>query len=638
MNGSPRIQPSTHGLSVLLIAVVLLGMAIRLSGIHLEPIWLDEAFSVEFSNGSVADVLRVNARDAHPPLYYLTLKMWRAVFGDSVTALRSLSTFWSGFGLAIIVLFTWHLTRSEKAMLIAGTLGAINPLDVYYAQETRMFTQVAALGLFSSWCLFRWLESRDVRRPERGFKPGLWLAGYVVSGAAALLSHYMAVFLLASQGILALGWCARRRDLRCIVGCALAILSIGLLFIPWILFTHGVGAKLYSNEVLSWIPQPAASEMFSFLFSDFYFPFAPMPRQIASLIRTGSVALAIGVGVNFAVAAIRKRVAALPALFLGWSLFAPVVAAFLVSVAYHPVYYQPRFVVMVLPYFILLLTISVWQIRPAAARWAAVVVACGLMLIGTIFQCRHITKIGMSGFPAEYTSGLPPDHVVMFPRHNAILASYYLGHSIGNPQKRDIERDLRSDFPSRIWVCVAHGYLKTAPPVRRAFHDWLISLGPRKPRAAVDGMNIIEVRAQPLKKTYPPLVPGDRIGFSSDAAPGYLWNGWYYPEEGFRWSRGTRAQFLFSLSGAVDQVAKLRLKIACFHQQDITVELNGVFLESFHCSQRRFHERQISIPAGATRLLNRLEFHLPKAISPSAVSGGDDKRMIAMAIAWLEIQ
>jgi hypothetical protein len=80
------------------------------------------------------------------------------------------------------------------------------------------------------------------------------------------------------------------------------------------------------------------------------------------------------------------------------------------------------------------------------------------------------------------------------------------------------------------------------------------------------------------------------------------------------------------------------LKIACFHQQDITVELNDVVLESFHCSQRSFHERQISIPAGATRLLNRLEFHLPKAISPSVVSGGDDKRMIAMAIEWLEIQ
>jgi len=637
MRDESTTKQLTNGLFVVLVFVVLLGTAIRLGGINQEPVWLDEAFSVEYSNGSIVEVLRVNARDAHPPLYYLTLKMWRAAFGDTVMALRSLSTFWSALGLAMIVLFTWYLTSSKTAALIAGVLGAINPLDIYYAQEARMFTQVSTLGLFSSSCLFRWLESQSVDRPARSFRSELWLAGYVASGVAALLSHYLAAFLLASLGFFAFGWCVWRRSLPCVVGCTLANLFIGILFLPWFLFARGVGANLYSNGILSWIPPPAVSEMIAFLYNDFFFPFASMPRQLVSLIRAGSLVLAISVAVALVVAVIKKRVSNLPVMFLGWTLFAPVAAAFLVSVTYHPVYYRPRFVVMVLPYFILLFTISVCQMRPAATKWALVVTACGLMLTGTAFQYRHVGKRGMDGFAAEYRRGTPPDNVVMFPRHNAVLASYYLGHPIGKTRKPEIERALRGDAPSRVWVCVAHGYLEKAPPNFRAYHDWLISLGPQGRIASVDDMDIVEVRAQPLDKVYPPLVAGNRIRFTGEANAGYLWDGWYSPEKDYCWSRGTRAQFLFSLRNAADQVSSLRLKMACYRQQDIIIELNDVVVASFHCSQREFHERFFAIPAEAARSQNRLDFHLPNAVSPHELSESGAKRKIAIAIEWLEI-
>jgi hypothetical protein len=86
--------------SGLLLLILLLACCLRRDRLELPPLSSDEAFSWRLTTYSVAELLRHMPGDAHPPLYYLLLKGWIALFGDSPFALRGLSVV---FALASIV-------------------------------------------------------------------------------------------------------------------------------------------------------------------------------------------------------------------------------------------------------------------------------------------------------------------------------------------------------------------------------------------------------------------------------------------------------------------------------------------------------------------------------------------------------
>jgi predicted membrane-bound mannosyltransferase len=66
-------------------------LALRVWKLTDKNIGLDESTSWYLATGSVSHLVSWTAADVHPPLYYLLLKVWLWVFGDSLVALRSLS-------------------------------------------------------------------------------------------------------------------------------------------------------------------------------------------------------------------------------------------------------------------------------------------------------------------------------------------------------------------------------------------------------------------------------------------------------------------------------------------------------------------------------------------------------------------
>jgi hypothetical protein len=120
-----RSPSSTHALLGLAIALVL-GAALRVDRLGLEELSTDEAFSWRMTTHASADIVARTATDVHPPLYYLALKAWTAVAGDSPAALRALSML---LGLAVVALayllyleVDRHAGGGESA---AGRLGAV---------------------------------------------------------------------------------------------------------------------------------------------------------------------------------------------------------------------------------------------------------------------------------------------------------------------------------------------------------------------------------------------------------------------------------------------------------------------------------------------------------------------------------
>jgi mannosyltransferase len=203
---------------------VVLGVALRLWG--RDPMWLDEALSVNIATLPLADLLDALERDGHPPLYYLLLHGWTNLFGSGDLAVRSLSAL---FGVATLPL-AWFAGRRY-----AGLLGAVatlvvlasNPFAIRYSSEARMYSLVILLVL-AGWLALQ----RAEERPSSGR-----LAAVAAAGGLLLLTHYWAFFLLAAVGGLLALRAARARpgpERARAVRLLGAVAASGVLFLPWL--------------------------------------------------------------------------------------------------------------------------------------------------------------------------------------------------------------------------------------------------------------------------------------------------------------------------------------------------------------------------------------------------------------------
>lgn len=203
-------------------AVAVLGCAVGLAaGVRSGPLWLDEALSVEIARlplTSVPDALR---QDGAPPLYYVLLKGWMALFGDGTVAVRLLSV--SLVPVALLLVHRLGDRVGGRAVARAGVVAlAALPWTMRYGSETRMYMLVVVLVLAGALAL-RAVHTAGSRRA---------VAALAITGGALLLTHYWATFLLTAVALLHVPGLVRRHPAACRVAAALVL--AGLVFSPWL--------------------------------------------------------------------------------------------------------------------------------------------------------------------------------------------------------------------------------------------------------------------------------------------------------------------------------------------------------------------------------------------------------------------
>lgn len=193
-------------------------------------LWHDEAFSALYIKYDWGEMMHRIILDVHPPLYYIVLRFWSYIFGDSLLSLRGFSillgalTVWAGY------LLVKKAFKSENLALLAAFFLAINPFQIQYALEARMYTLGTFLVLFSSWLLLKALESRSKKH---------WVY-FGIASAAAFYTHYYLLFSVAAQGLYALYYIFKSKDWRGtfkdnqLVNLALAGATAFILYIPWL--------------------------------------------------------------------------------------------------------------------------------------------------------------------------------------------------------------------------------------------------------------------------------------------------------------------------------------------------------------------------------------------------------------------
>jgi hypothetical protein len=123
-------------------------LALRMSGLE-SGYWIDEGIAVGIASHDFLDIPSTLVMDGSPPLYYLLLHGWMAIFGETEAATRALSLV---FALVAVPVAYWagNAIFDRRAGVLAAIGIAACPFLNYYAQETRMYSLVAVLSLLAS--------------------------------------------------------------------------------------------------------------------------------------------------------------------------------------------------------------------------------------------------------------------------------------------------------------------------------------------------------------------------------------------------------------------------------------------------------------------------------------------------------
>jgi mannosyltransferase len=336
--------------------ILLLATFVRLGGLGGQSLWLDEAFSHLFATLPPDTAWRAVIVDGvHPPLYYLLLRVWLVLAGQSEFALRFPSALTGVLTVALLLRagWTWMDRRIARwgALLIA-----LNPLHVWYSQEGRMYALLALLALAGMMVFSRALDSRR-----------LWAwGGLVVVSTLAYLTHYFALYLPLVEFAFVLATFGRQHRVlaRWAVAQALAVLPLA----AWLTALYTVGGGTFG---IGWIPRPRLADLLRTLWSfGMAYDARVTPLVVTGLLTWGGL-LAIGVW--------RGRGRAVVQLLLILALTVPLLVTFLLSLR-RPTYVD-RFFIGSLSVFLLLAAAGLVRL-PRLAGWAVGLALVGLSLWG----------------------------------------------------------------------------------------------------------------------------------------------------------------------------------------------------------------------------------------------------------------
>jgi 4-amino-4-deoxy-L-arabinose transferase-like glycosyltransferase len=179
-----------------LTASLILGAVFRLHALGLPAFDCDELYAVRIQGGSLKEagllIGRSAFHDVHPPLSYLLFMAWTNLFGTAEAAVRSLSVLLGLTSIALIALLGRRIGGVWTGLAAAGFL-AFNPLHIAYSQEARPYALVVALTIAAHLFFARSLAGAAA-----------WnRAVYALLVAAALFTHYFAMFALLPHALLA---------------------------------------------------------------------------------------------------------------------------------------------------------------------------------------------------------------------------------------------------------------------------------------------------------------------------------------------------------------------------------------------------------------------------------------------------
>lgn len=197
-----------------LVALLLVGFALRLFRLAHQSIWWDEGISLHLATSGLNEIILDRLSNIHPPLYFFILKGWLALVGVTPFTGRYLSALAAFAQIAVLFAVMRHWSsRVYRGRIpipwIAAALLVISPLSIIYGQEIRVYAMLPLCYLAMLWLAERLLGGERLTTRLLALLGALeWISLHL---------HYIAIFAvvyIALWGAAALGRRGNRAGLR----------------------------------------------------------------------------------------------------------------------------------------------------------------------------------------------------------------------------------------------------------------------------------------------------------------------------------------------------------------------------------------------------------------------------------------
>lgn len=140
-----KAELSRSGLLMLFGVLFLTGVLVRWAMLDASSLWYDEGFTWWVASQSPTRIIEIIRADTSPPLYYLLVHYWTAVFGDSVWAMRAESALASTVALGLAIVLSRLVFTATLPRLVAMALLAFSAVQIQYAHDLRCYATATAL-------------------------------------------------------------------------------------------------------------------------------------------------------------------------------------------------------------------------------------------------------------------------------------------------------------------------------------------------------------------------------------------------------------------------------------------------------------------------------------------------------------
>ena len=211
------------------LVIVGAGLVLRVIGLGHREFWHDEFCSLRYARAPEGTIRALRA-GGNPPLYFLSLRGWMALFGASERAVRALSVLFSVASIGALGLWLRSLGLARRTVLWPMALASVTPLHLFYAREARGYSLVLLLV-----CLMLWSFCEALRRGG-----ARW---WSLHGALCLLGFYTHNLLVPFLAALWMAAGLRRAPRRAWAGLLAAHGAALALYAPWAVIAAGQAAS-----------------------------------------------------------------------------------------------------------------------------------------------------------------------------------------------------------------------------------------------------------------------------------------------------------------------------------------------------------------------------------------------------------
>jgi len=174
-----------------LLAILLLGLFLRVFDLSKESVWLDEGYSIKVANLNLFNIVEeISRNDSHPPLYYFVLHYWIKLFGDSEFSARFPSVIF-GFFAIFMIYKVGSLIFDKEVGIFSSLIIGLSTFHIYYSQEARMYSLISLLTLLSIYFFIKLLRERSL----------IASIGYILSTILLMYTHVYGLFIIIADNI-----------------------------------------------------------------------------------------------------------------------------------------------------------------------------------------------------------------------------------------------------------------------------------------------------------------------------------------------------------------------------------------------------------------------------------------------------